>query len=281
VKARQFGFAVVMVLSGCAAEAPPEKPAAPDVTRLLERFTHPDGILDADAAQMLVEDGIGDAVLLAALSALMLEFTDVQTGIDEATEEIGGDSQGLRAAPAETAGLIGQRRFGLNLEAGAWARLTHVCRGLGTDRIDRSKGLLRLQTVLDLLDIAGAPLVIWGTADACALDTEGDESRLDADITAAWLQDGEKPLLVAIDGALASSDGISDFNIELQQLGMAGFEIRREVPGNGGFLIGLETLDADTTVLTLEDADGVWTCQLAEGNETGQCTRGDEVLSWP
>lgn len=274
-------LALAPALIGCGDEGP-ETPTPPPIEPLLERFGPPDGVLDAAAAQALVEDAVEDVVTFAAVGVLLAELDAVVAGLDTATEDDEASS-GLRAAPDGIDGSppIGQSRHALDARAGAWARVTHLCPGADRSVVDPANGRLQLRTVLDdLVSDPQAPLIIWGEARACRLDTGDALATLDADITTAFLQDGSGELLVSLVGGLAEPEGLTEFGVELLRRADE-YVLRRDVPGNGGFLVGLDALGGAIDSATLTDAVGEWRCTFDTAAAAGTCARGEERLSWP
>lgn len=293
-----LGLTLALVACGGGEATPP--PKAPDIQPLLDRFDTVDGLLDGESARALVEDGLSDVATLAVIGALMVELDSATDELGDATEErqalTAESPQGLARAsqsPARPDPMVGQRAYPLDVSAGSWARLTHICPGADRSVVDRGNGAIELSTVFDLLEVLSDGLervVVWGEAKDCLLSDSGDLFTLDADITGAMATNATNDLLLSLVGTLAPLDGgdASPFALDVRQVQATEdgdfqprYELLRAVDGNGTFLIGVEALDDTASRATLTDRDGTWICDFDTEAEAGACTRGDEVLTWP
>ncbi len=287
--------AALALAAGCAGDdGPPPAPTPPAVDDLLLEFDAIDGVLDADAARDLVDGALGDVVTLAAIGVLMAELDTAAGELDKASgTSAQSESLTARMPPAAASGAQGpdraappvsQRAYALNVAAGSWARLTHLCPGTDGSVADPANGSIVLRSVFDLLTIATDGLervVVWGEASDCLLASEEGLATLDADITGAMELTGSNDLILSLVGQLVTADGTpSGFDLRLQQTD-DGYALLREVAGNGTFLVGVRVLDSSVTEATLTDVDGVWVCTFDADESTGECSRDGEVFAWP
>ncbi|MCA9560868.1 MAG: hypothetical protein KC583_20105, partial [Myxococcales bacterium] len=176
------------------------------------------------------------------------------------------------AAEARQDGLV-VRRQALSADFDGWARLEYVCPGQAPDLVDRRQGTIEL---FALLADGGLQQPVWGEARGCALPDSGDAVlRLDGDVFYE-VSAG----VLSFTGSLAQgAEAAAPFRIELQAIETGGLRHRVVLP-EGHLILGWDGAAAPDA-LTIDDANGRWSCGLSVGASiSGRCTSPDGEVSF-
>jgi hypothetical protein len=137
------------------------KPAAPDLTALIADYREPDGELDDQTAQDIVD--YGDKVLgwIQSLGVDQTFIDSVTAGLDS---DLGG---GSNSSDSENV-----------FDGDGYLRITRICNGWGSKPVPDRQHNGEIRAVVGFTE-AGLDPVLWGTFDACRYLVGGVEVEID------------------------------------------------------------------------------------------------------
>lgn len=255
-----------LFLGACAACGAPhiEKPPAPDMSRLVEAYDHPDAAFDQERAP--------DVVLAAAAAETLLEQTNLREQLVVVLQQV----------LEQAANLSGGGKDSLNLaiDADGYMRVTRICAGWdspSTPDRNRNGALLVTATLTD----SKLDPIVWGAAADCRYrvgetQIEIGQTRTSADALGVYWGESVE------DDAIASRALLVDLNLvatidgqgiplDLDFRSLADGTVEYRVPQDDGALIARVGEQDSVTVRAANgtfDCDAELTCSPRAGAAT-------------
>jgi hypothetical protein len=297
VSSEQLAFCAawfgVVALAGCSGFSLPNPP---DMSALVEQYTHPDGYLDRDTVEEItrkiverIQQSQGGAPI--ALSDELINSLGKLGNRPPATtgNGIGAGSGDSMTTDTVDAGAGTQSVLGNKINVGAVVKVHHICGGW-YNRIDEDQNGSADLTVT--FDQGGLIPTVWGELTHCRFLNLGSQVELDGEVNLRLGTDEARIGLKALKtiGYLVQFDGSASTTRSGKQISADGTASFRVFPtgvvqmnvnlSNGTNVLGVFDQGVLTTQVNqgtmlaagIQGSDTSWACQFSAATLTGMCT---------